>query len=98
MPAKTKQRKKKIAQKRRVIPPKQFVARTPSIKTPTTSSRPVSKSTSPTQSESDIVFFKKDFNRSMILTVIILISIVSLYGLQERGLITIADLITISAQ
>ena len=48
--------------------------------------------------ESDIVFFKKDFNRSVILTVIILISIVSLYGLQARGLIHITDLITISTQ
>ncbi|MDA1316499.1 MAG: hypothetical protein O3B87_00565 [bacterium] len=50
------------------------------------------------QSESDRMFFKKDFNRSIILTVIILVSIVSLYELQSQGFITIADLITISTQ
>jgi len=94
MPAKTRRRKKQIAKNRRVIRP-HLTLQSP-VQTPAQTT--VQKKTSLPQFESDIAFFKKDFNRSMLLTVIILISIVSLYGLQEKGLIHIADLITISTQ
>lgn len=98
MPAKTKRRKKQIASKRRVIQPKKFVSHQGATVKTNHSRAAKPPAASQTRATSDKVYFKKDFSRSIILTIILLIGIITLYELDQRSVITIADLITISAQ